>query len=636
MGNAQQKVQEDNPFVDELEPGTELSHGQFKIEEFLNSGGFGITYLAKDSLERRVVIKECFPSSFCHRSGVIVQPRSQAHKKDLKSVVDLFVQEARSLAKLEHPNIVGVHQVFEDNSTAYMALDFVEGRDLLDILEDDDHELTAPQIKGILKDVLGAIGYIHEQDILHRDISPDNILLDGDLRPVLIDFGAAREEATKKSRVMSELRVVKDGYSPQEFYIQGSPQTPSSDLYALGATFYHLISGEVPANSQTRLAAIASGEKDPYSPLADRVKGYDKKFLSAIDKALAILPKDRLQSAQEWMDSMEGIRRKSRIMTTALPMSSAAAETIVAEQKRKSKVIPLLATVAGIAILAGGALIGTGMVELPVGVGASIEQSTTKDSTKVAADDAAQIAAPSATENVDEAATNAATPKLAARAPVTPSAEPVAEVKATRLEAVQEPQKAPTRINTVRATNVLSAWSLELPFEGKNGSNVISNVDPVAPAWAREGVTIVAVNGMPIEHISDISKVLRNSTEPSNGPLQPLTFTLQPIGATETIQQKWQMPIIQETLLLNGASFLTRHDGDTWTTVVTSLPEGQSKLNIGDRLIASVDTSESLDGRTSFRDVLERGIRKGQDQFNFAVSRDDTTFLVTLNYSGAV
>lgn len=133
---------EDDAFPDELRPGTELLHGQYVIEKFLNSGGFGITYLAKDSLDRTVVIKECYPGSFCRRTGTIVTVRSRAHQGEFQSIVKLFVQEAKNLAKLKHPNIVGVHQIFEDNDTAYMALDFVDGRDLLDILEDPNDGLT--------------------------------------------------------------------------------------------------------------------------------------------------------------------------------------------------------------------------------------------------------------------------------------------------------------------------------------------------------------------------------------------------------------------------------------------------------------------------------------------------------------
>lgn len=349
-------------FVDELKPGTKLMHGQYTIESFLNAGGFGITYLAKDSLDRKIVIKECFPGAFCRRSRYVVQARSRAHQNELKSIVRLFVQEARSLAKLDHPNIVGVHQVFEDNDTAYMALDFVEGRDLLDTIEDPTTTLTPPQIKNILREVLGAVGFIHDQGILHRDISPDNILINQDFHPVLIDFGAAREEATKQSRVLSALRVVKDGYSPQEFYIAGSEQSPSSDLYALAASFYHLINGDVPPNSQARLAAIASGDKDPYVPLASRFPDYEENFLAAIDKALAVLPKDRLQSAKDWVDMMEGNTGNVTALNVA-PAATAAPEPEVAEPAvaKKSKMPLLLGSAATVALLVGvGVLTMTG------------------------------------------------------------------------------------------------------------------------------------------------------------------------------------------------------------------------------------------------------------------------------------
>ena len=292
-------------FQDELKPGTQLLQGQYTIDKYLNSGGFAITYLARDSLDRQVVIKECFPGSFCRRSQALVQARSRAHQSEYKAIVRLFIQEARGLAKLNHPNIVGVHQVFEDNSTAYMALDLIKGRDLLDTLEDETGKLKPNQIATILKKILGAIEYMHNQNVLHRDISPDNILLNEDLEPILIDFGAAREQASKVGKVLSALRVVKDGYSPQEFYVSGSIQGPSSDLYALGATFYHLITGEIPPDSQIRLASAAAREPDPYKPLHGNIKGYDDIFLMAIDKSLRLMPKDRIQSAGEWLAKID-------------------------------------------------------------------------------------------------------------------------------------------------------------------------------------------------------------------------------------------------------------------------------------------------------------------------------------------
>jgi hypothetical protein len=287
--------------VDELQPGTKLLKGQYTITRYLNSGGFGITYLAKDSLDRNVVIKECFPGSFCRRSKALVTARSRAHTAELRSVVQLFVREARNLAKIVHPNIVAVHQVFEDNGTAYMAIDYIDGLDLQQVIDGQGSHPSPADIVGMTEKLLTAVGFIHDHDMLHRDISPDNVLVDKKGEPVLIDFGAAREQASQKSRAMSALRVVKDGYSPQEFYIAGSEQGPWSDLYALGATLYHLISGEAPINGQARLAALAEDRADPFDPLSGRFEGYPPGFLEAIDRALNTLPKQRVQSAREWL-----------------------------------------------------------------------------------------------------------------------------------------------------------------------------------------------------------------------------------------------------------------------------------------------------------------------------------------------
>lgn len=348
-------LEDESEFVDELKPGTKLLHGQYTIDAFLNSGGFGITYLARDSLDRLVVIKECFPGSLCRRSASRVGARSRAHQSEFNSVVKRFVQEARSLAKLEHPNIVGVHQVFEDNDTAYMALDYIDGFDLLESIEGGASQLSPEMVTRVLRKLLSAVEFIHDSNILHRDISPDNILIDKDTgEPLLIDFGAAREEISNVNRVLSALHVVKDGYSPQEFYIQGSKQGPSSDLYALGATFYHIIANEIPPGSQTRLAALAENEKDPYKPLANNAKynkDYDALFLSALDKALNVFPKDRIQSANEWMELISSEVRE--LNSNVKSPKNTAKEAGGDEKSGKPKSKKLLRTTATIAIAAG-------------------------------------------------------------------------------------------------------------------------------------------------------------------------------------------------------------------------------------------------------------------------------------------
>lgn len=310
-----------------LAPGTILSNGQYRIDRHLGSGGFGITYLARDSLERTVVIKECYPEAICTRNSKTVQVRSTNQVEEFKTMVTMFVREARSIAKLNHPNIVGVHQVFEDNHTAYMALDYVDGPDLLSLLEVSRDPVDPGKIKSLLLKALDAVQTVHNQDMLHRDLSPDNILINRQGEPVLIDFGAAREEASKKSRALSAIQVVKDGYSPQEFYIAGGLQSPSSDLYSLAATFAHLITRDAPPNSQTRLAEIAAHNPDPYVPLAGRFDGYEPEFLQAIDTAMSVFPRDRLQSAEDWLLQIDPDKRR-QLALAAAEEDSEIAETV--------------------------------------------------------------------------------------------------------------------------------------------------------------------------------------------------------------------------------------------------------------------------------------------------------------------
>ncbi|PWJ19344.1 serine/threonine-protein kinase [Jannaschia seohaensis] len=295
-----------SPMADELQPGTKMCQGQYTVLRYINSGGFGVTYLAHDSLGRKVVIKECFPGSMCCRRQGKVRLRSVSNEVDFGRVVELFEREARALAQLSHPNVVGVHQIFKENGTAYMAMDFVEGPDLFDVLETTPDRLGPDEVRRLLDQLLKALAYVHENGILHRDISPDNILLAPNGMPVLIDFGAARQNAARATRMLSRIHTVKDGYSPQEFYLAGSSQRKSSDLYALAATFHHLIRGCPPPNSTVRLAAVAQNDPDPYQPLAGRIPSYDDAFLAAIDKCLNLFAKDRMKSAEEWLQAISG------------------------------------------------------------------------------------------------------------------------------------------------------------------------------------------------------------------------------------------------------------------------------------------------------------------------------------------
>lgn len=300
-----------------LMTGEKLLHGQYTIQCYLSSGGFGVTYLARDSLDRRIVIKECFPALTCHRRGKIVMGRTKDDQEIFKTIVRNLMHEARRMARLSHPNIVGVHQVFEENGTAYLALDFVNGLDLLEIIERDPTRLTPKTVDGLLRKVLSAVEYMHAQDMLHRDISPDNILITQDNEPVLIDFGAAREVTNRASKALSTIDAVKEGYSPLEFYSRGADQTSSSDIYSIGASFYHVLTGNPPPDSLSRLSAVAGDEPDPLVPIPSQIEGYDRYFLAAIDDAMTLFPKDRMQSATKWLDQIDEERRQKALMDTA-------------------------------------------------------------------------------------------------------------------------------------------------------------------------------------------------------------------------------------------------------------------------------------------------------------------------------
>ncbi|MBU2959885.1 serine/threonine protein kinase [Citreicella sp. C3M06] len=324
---------------DELPPGTRLCNGQYTIEKYLNCGGFGITYLARDSLNRKVVIKECFPNAICCRTQATVRLRSQGYKTDFSQAVGLFQKEAGALAALDHPNIVGVHQIFEENCTAYMALDFVEGLDLLD-LSHKHPELRSPAaVRELAEILLDALAYVHRSGILHRDIAPDNILLDTAGTPVLIDFGAARQGATMASRILSRVYTVKDGYSPQEFYFAGSAQSPASDLYALAATFVHLIEGAPPPNSSLRLAAVAEDRPDPFVPLSGRFAAYDPALLGSIDCCMSLFARDRLPSAEAWLDVLHGGGMPEAEPPEPAPLDQSTSAAIAALVQENHKIV---------------------------------------------------------------------------------------------------------------------------------------------------------------------------------------------------------------------------------------------------------------------------------------------------------
>ena len=282
-----------------LPDGTELV-GDYRIKRVLGAGGFGITYLADEmALARLVTIKEYFPAEFAARRATSdASPRSQDCAEDYKWGLERFIEEAQTLARFVHPNIVRVYRYFRANNTGYMVLHFEEGGSFKAWLKGLKRAPRQPELDKILRPLLEALEMVHAGDFLHRDIAPDNIIIRKDGSPVLIDFGSARGEIASHSKTVSAL--VKPGYSPYEQYATTSRQQgPWTDIYALGATLYHAVTGKRPPDAPSRMV------NDEYVPArAAALSSYRLGFLAAIDKALRLEVGERPQSIAQWREQL--------------------------------------------------------------------------------------------------------------------------------------------------------------------------------------------------------------------------------------------------------------------------------------------------------------------------------------------
>ena len=284
-----------------LPRGTRL--GEFEIRRVLGAGGFGIVYLAFDhALEREVAIKEYMPASLAGRTATLqVSVLSAAHADTFALGLRSFVNEARLLARFDHPSLVKVHRYWEDNQTAYMAMPFYRGRNLHRVRRDGQQPPTEAWLRGLLDPLLGAIERLHAEAVYHRDIAPDNIILQPDGRPVLLDFGAARRVISDQSLALTA--ILKPAYAPIEQYAEAGSvrQGPWTDLYALGATLHHQLLGAAPPPATARTV------HDDATPLATLgLPGCSPGFLHAIDWMLRPRPADRPQSVAELRAVLDG------------------------------------------------------------------------------------------------------------------------------------------------------------------------------------------------------------------------------------------------------------------------------------------------------------------------------------------
>jgi serine/threonine protein kinase len=276
---------------------------EFELRGVIGVGGFGIVYRAFDhSLEREVAIKEYMPSALAGRSGKQqVSLLSAAHSETFALGLGSFVNEARLLARFDHPSLVKVHRFWEDNGTAYMVMPLYRGITLRSLRERSDACPDGAWIERLLQPLLGALEVLHREGVYHRDIAPDNVLVCDDAPPVLLDFGAARRVINDRQQTLTA--ILKPSYAPIEQYAEstGMRQGPWTDFYALGATLHFVITGKAPipatartvSDEQPRLAGSGQG-------------GVPDLLLQACDWMLAPRPQDRPQHVAELRAALAG------------------------------------------------------------------------------------------------------------------------------------------------------------------------------------------------------------------------------------------------------------------------------------------------------------------------------------------
>lgn len=278
-----------------LRENTRLQGGKYKILRFIGSGGFGCTYEAEHiMLEKRVAVKEFFARDFCNRDDTShVTVATQAKKPLVEKLRRKFLDEAKAMCQFHHPGIVGVFDVFEENGTAYYVMDFIEGRSLQDIVKSEGPLPEDLALKYILQ-VADALKYVHDHNRLHLDVKPGNIMVDGSDNAILIDFGASKQYDEANGENTSTLMGKTPGYAPPEQMANSIVKfAPTTDIYALGATFYKILTGVTPLDA----SMLISGEiLDPIPPtISERIR-------RTIAASMSLNKRQRIQTIPDFLN----------------------------------------------------------------------------------------------------------------------------------------------------------------------------------------------------------------------------------------------------------------------------------------------------------------------------------------------
>lgn len=280
--------------------------GGHVIKDVLGQGGFGVTYKVQSPAGEMLAMKEYCPRNLVTRTGstLVINPTA---KKEFRLGYRLFKREAETLRDLApHPHIVGVRGLFEKNETIYMVMDFVAGQPLQDMLV-RGKQLSDREVLNLLGQTTVALGFLHDNHVLHCDIKPHNIMIrESDASAVVIDFGAVRDLTNKSERV----EVFTESYAPIEIVDRELGEIgPWSDIYSLGAVGYFLITGAKPASAVDRAKAMAKGAPDPYrSAMSTRRSGVSEALASVVDLCLRFDPSERPLNADALLSLLQGRR----------------------------------------------------------------------------------------------------------------------------------------------------------------------------------------------------------------------------------------------------------------------------------------------------------------------------------------
>lgn len=298
-----------------LEIGSTLQGGKYEILQVLGQGGFGITYLVRHTLLGTTqAIKEFFPQDYCNRDGQTshITVATVSNTDLVSRLRDRFITEARNIVKLRHPGIIQIHDVFEENGTAYYVMDFIEGESLDDMV-DRLGALPEHQAIGYIRRVAEALSFIHAHNMTHFDVKPANIMVRvSDGTPVLIDFGLSKQFNEQGHARSTLLMGVSHGYSPiEQYYEEGiTGFSPQTDIYSLGATLYYLLTSRVPP-AAPRLAGTVIQLPLTVSPkVADAIRG-----------AMATEIKDRFESAEKFIEALDAPEADSSRTVAVAPVT---------------------------------------------------------------------------------------------------------------------------------------------------------------------------------------------------------------------------------------------------------------------------------------------------------------------------